>query len=253
MTALPIFTADELSLLDRFIASHIDARNQFATKSTKMLTSLEVLESIAPTPGGTERLAKLKARRPESIAVHEGEIAFLEKLRPIVANHCQAPDAMNGETQAADTESTTNTASTQPTDNPVSRMTSGLLASLIAACDYEPGGEIAIQRLERGFLIRVSACVLDVTAVSDSPPHHWQLLPPPERQSGRWWYVSPHSTNSEVIQTVWLAWKTFNEHELREKFTYLKKPIFHPHYDLPVLALASQQQRDLRDPASQAN
>ncbi len=46
---------------------------------------------------------------------------------------------------------------------------------------------------------------------------------------GRKWRMSPHMTRSEVVQTAFLAVKTAEEHEMREKFTYFGKAIFGPH------------------------
>ncbi len=55
-------------------------------------------------------------------------------------------------------------------------------------------------------------------------------------QSTRKWYVSPHSTESELVQTIFKAIITAFEHEVREKFLYRGKPIFGPHFDVNELA-----------------
>ena len=52
---------------------------------------------------------------------------------------------------------------------------------------------------------------------------------------GRKWMLSPHMTKSEVVQTAFLAVKTAEEHEMREKFTYCGRPIFGPHQDVDTL------------------
>lgn len=49
-------------------------------------------------------------------------------------------------------------------------------------------------------------------------------------QRGRKWYISPHMTNSEIVQTAFLAAKVAMEHELREMFKYKGKAIFGPHF-----------------------
>lgn len=52
---------------------------------------------------------------------------------------------------------------------------------------------------------------------------------------GRKWRLSDHMTKSEIVQTAFLAIKTWEEHETREKFTYKGKAIFGPHLDVEVL------------------
>jgi hypothetical protein len=49
-------------------------------------------------------------------------------------------------------------------------------------------------------------------------------------QHGRKWYVSPHATEGEVIQTALLAVLTATEHEVREAFTYEGVAIYAPHF-----------------------
>lgn len=52
---------------------------------------------------------------------------------------------------------------------------------------------------------------------------------------GRKWYVSSHSTDSEIIQTCFKALLTSAEHETRERFKYKGKAIFAPHYNVDKL------------------
>lgn len=51
-------------------------------------------------------------------------------------------------------------------------------------------------------------------------------------QCCRKWYISPHMTDSEVVQTVFLAIKTAETHELLENFKFKGVQIFCPHLDL---------------------
>lgn len=53
---------------------------------------------------------------------------------------------------------------------------------------------------------------------------------------GRKWYLSPHKTDGEVVQTAFKAVMTAMEHEIREMFTYKGVSIFDPHYDIDKLA-----------------
>jgi hypothetical protein len=55
--------------------------------------------------------------------------------------------------------------------------------------------------------------------------------------TGRKWYVSQHSTDSEVLQTILKAYLTALEHEAREMFLYRGQPIFDPHFDVEALHL----------------
>jgi hypothetical protein len=55
---------------------------------------------------------------------------------------------------------------------------------------------------------------------------------------GRKWYISPHMTDSEIVQTIFLACKVAMEHELREQFKFEGQPVFDPHHDLSGLASA---------------
>jgi hypothetical protein len=52
---------------------------------------------------------------------------------------------------------------------------------------------------------------------------------------GRKWFLSPHMTNSEVVQTAFAAVMAVMEHETREFFQYKGQPIFCPHYDVEIL------------------
>jgi hypothetical protein len=60
-------------------------------------------------------------------------------------------------------------------------------------------------------------------------------------QKGRKWFLSPHMTKSEVIQTALKAVLTAEEHEVREHFTYAGKAVFGPHIDVDALYEACTQ------------
>lgn len=53
--------------------------------------------------------------------------------------------------------------------------------------------------------------------------------------SGRKWYLSPHMTDGELVQTALKACLTAAEHEIREQFKYRGVSIFDPHYDIEKL------------------
>lgn len=77
----------------------------------------------------------------------------------------------------------------------------------------------------------------------------------PADQHGRKWYVSSHSTKSEVVQTVLKACLTSAEHMVREHFTYRGVRVFGPHFDvdrLVELAANESETTDMREPMTEA-
>lgn len=57
----------------------------------------------------------------------------------------------------------------------------------------------------------------------------------PVRQTTRKWRLSPHMTNSELVQTALKCVLTSIEHEAREQFRYRGAAIFGPHFDVDRL------------------
>lgn len=57
------------------------------------------------------------------------------------------------------------------------------------------------------------------------------------KQHGRKWLLSIRMTDSEVVQTAFMAVMAVMEHETREDFKYKGHPIFCPHYNVQALAL----------------
>lgn len=53
--------------------------------------------------------------------------------------------------------------------------------------------------------------------------------------AARKWFLSRHMTDGEIIQTVFKACLTAQEHEIRERFLYKGAAIFDPHYDIEKL------------------
>lgn len=74
-----------------------------------------------------------------------------------------------------------------------------------------------------------------------------------ERQNGRWWRLSKHMTDGEVMQTALMAVLAYQEHETREAFQVDGLPVFQPHWDLEFLLRAAQDRTNTLgrpDPAS---
>lgn len=62
-------------------------------------------------------------------------------------------------------------------------------------------------------------------------------------QRGRKWYISKHSTWSEVVQTALKSVITALEHEARETFLYDGQAIFQPHFDVDALKELAEGKR----------
>jgi hypothetical protein len=70
----------------------------------------------------------------------------------------------------------------------------------------------------------------------------WRWVPPayppwpvPAEVRSRKWFVSRHSTTSEIVRTAFAAALLAEEHEAREHFLWCKRAVFGPH--LSVLKL----------------
>jgi|SRR6266481_2985620 len=71
----------------------------------------------------------------------------------------------------------------------------------------------------------------------------------PRRCKGRKWFLSPHMTHSEVIQTALAAVLAVEEHEARESFLYKGQAIFGPHFSVDALVnLCKAGNLDVREP-----
>ncbi len=67
-------------------------------------------------------------------------------------------------------------------------------------------------------------------------------------QTGRKWYISPHMTDGEIVQTAFLAIKIAEEHEMRELFLYKGQRVFGPHHDIDKLAAFAEQTGEVHRP-----
>lgn len=76
-----------------------------------------------------------------------------------------------------------------------------------------------------GFLLQLVYLEVDC----DAPGDEWKT-----EQHARKWYVSAHSTHTEVIRTAYKAVQTSLEHRLGEWFTYKGQRVCSPHRSLDV-------------------
>lgn len=108
------------------------------------------------------------------------------------------------------------------------------MENILGAIKYQDW-KFHYDKMDDGFYIQVQFRAKDScpVPVSDSEQRiDW---------NGRKWYISRHSTEDEVVQTCLKAVLTAVEHEAREQFTYLGKPIFQPHMNLKDLLVAAER------------
>lgn len=99
------------------------------------------------------------------------------------------------------------------------------LANLISRCKFpEHHFEIAQQEGGRWFLRMRLPQKADAR---EAPTAQWW--------NGRWFRLSPHMTDGEIVQTAFLAVLTFLEHEAREAFTFDGEAVMGPHLDIHEL------------------
>lgn len=69
----------------------------------------------------------------------------------------------------------------------------------------------------------------------------WHFLAPDcktgqmQEQAARKWFLSPHMTAGELVQTAFAAVLAAEEHEAREFFLYDSARVFNPHLSLAAL------------------
>lgn len=66
-------------------------------------------------------------------------------------------------------------------------------------------------------------------------------------QYARKWYVSSHSTETEVVRTAWKAVMASLEHRLGEHFRYHGVQVYSPHHDISELRRLAELKKDGRD------
>jgi len=97
--------------------------------------------------------------------------------------------------------------------------------------------EIRLGNMGNGFFLQVQYMEADVeTGVV-------------EKQQARKWYISPYSTESEIVETAFKACRTSMDHVLKEHFLYKGRRIYSPHFDVNArIAMCDARQYDARIP-----
>ncbi len=71
----------------------------------------------------------------------------------------------------------------------------------------------------------------------------------PEVQKARKWYVSPFSTETEIVETCFKACRTSMEHVLKEHFLYKGHRIYSPHFNVNArIQMCTEKKFDGRIP-----
>jgi hypothetical protein len=114
---------------------------------------------------------------------------------------------------------------------------------LVAQIGYKPGWRITVSQTQGGghyLQVVFEAVEAGMTTVGV--------------QGCRKWFLSPHMTDGEVVQTALIAVLAAEEHEAREFFLYKGRPIFGPHFNLNRLVELCDQANatELRTPSGTA-
>lgn len=233
MVANATFTDEDRKSFDHLIK----AGEEGVSKINQRIASID-REKSRDTLGGfvVETLLGLQIesmrKRAQQMAK---DLDLLKRVRPLL----DAQPASNAEPgPAAESD---DSRSTQPSDTGQpfpGRMTKFALGVILESVQGPEFGDVKYRTLgNQGHLICVGQKLPDRT--SPQRQKTWQY--------GRWWYVSCFATDGEVVQTLLLAWKTFQEHELREQFKYNGEAIFHPHQPVDKLvSFTRQTDRELR-------
>lgn len=94
---------------------------------------------------------------------------------------------------------------------------------ILSEISYKPNWHFVTQQRSDGITIQLLFTAPDAETNQITEQH------------GRKWLVSGHSTLSEVVQTAFLAIKTAEEHEMRERFRYRRAAVFGPHFNVEYL------------------
>ncbi len=70
-----------------------------------------------------------------------------------------------------------------------------------------------------------------------------------ELQKARKWYISPFSTETEIVETAFAACRRSMDHVLKEHFLYKGHRVYSPHFDINArIKICQDEQFDGREP-----
>jgi hypothetical protein len=103
-----------------------------------------------------------------------------------------------------------------------SKKTKEEVQSILANIEFMDRKIILLDK-EDGFLLQVQYYELDIDDPSSTEP---------SLQKARKWYLSPYSTDTEVVETAFKACRVSMEHVLKEHFLYKGRRVYSPHFDI---------------------
>jgi len=90
-----------------------------------------------------------------------------------------------------------------------------------------------------GFLVQVEYEEADIDIPGSAPT----------LQRGRKWYVSPFSTETEIVETAFKALRISNDHVLKEHFLYKGHRVYSPHFQIEArIEMCKNKRFDRREP-----
>ena len=106
------------------------------------------------------------------------------------------------------------------------RYWSDLFAEVQDDVTYKPGYRLALLEDESGRFYYQVVNTQSVCAITGRR----------QTDKGGKAYLSPHATRSELVQTAFGLFKSYEEHETREFFRWRGHQVFGPHMDITALA-----------------
>lgn len=83
--------------------------------------------------------------------------------------------------------------------------------------------QFRITERNKGYMLQIEYYEVDVDDSSNTEP----VL-----QRARKWYISPYSTETEIVETAFKACRTSMDHVLKEHFLYLGRRVYSPHFSI---------------------
>ena len=90
------------------------------------------------------------------------------------------------------------------------------------------------------FVVRLGHGGFFLQGIYDEPDVETKTV---EKQFTRKWLLSPHMTDSEIVQTAFKLCMTSMEHRCREDFMFEEERVYSPHYNVNDLLQLCRQKR----------
>lgn len=103
------------------------------------------------------------------------------------------------------------------------------IQTILDRISYKPDWKFRLEERDGGFLFQIRFVGKDTETGKD------------ELQSCRKWYISSHSTTTEVVRTAYKAVLAAEEHEASELFRLDGEAVYSPHADLAEVARSMRE------------